>query len=31
MPTLDRVIFACFGPTVLAAYEAALGRVREDG
>lgn len=31
VPTLDRVTFACFGPTVLAAYEAALDRVREDG
>ena len=24
MPTLGRVVFACFGPEVLAAYEAAL-------
>jgi len=27
MPTLGQVIFACFGPAVLAAYEAALERV----
>ena len=27
IPTLDRVIFACFGATALAAYEAALGRL----
>ena len=27
MPTLGQVIFACFGPAVLAAYEAALQRV----
>ena len=26
MPTLGQVIFACFGPAVLAAYEAALQR-----
>jgi O-acetyl-ADP-ribose deacetylase (regulator of RNase III) len=26
MPTLDRVVFACFGPTVLAAYEQELAR-----
>ena len=27
MPTLDRVIFACFGTRVLAVYEAALAQV----
>ncbi len=27
MSTLDRLVFACFGPTVLAAYEHALARV----
>ena len=26
MPTLDRVVFACFGPSVLAAYEQQLAR-----
>ena len=26
MPTLDRVVFACFGPRVLAAYEQELAR-----
>jgi O-acetyl-ADP-ribose deacetylase (regulator of RNase III) len=28
LPTLDKAIFACFGTEVLAAYEAALGRLR---
>ena len=27
MPTLDRVVFACFGSTALAAYEQELARV----
>ncbi len=31
IPTLDRVVFACFGPAVLAAYETALRRLQEGG
>jgi hypothetical protein len=27
MPTLEQVVFACFGPKVLAAYEQALDEV----
>jgi len=27
MPTLEEVVFACFGPNVLAAYEQALDQI----